>query len=247
MLLHLWLKSLNAAEAAVLPVCLELTSTRRCGAPSWVSALQVASLCRPWRLKRQRRSRRRDALAWQDRRGESSGEVEAFDKEAKPSDEARPVPVEGTERNALLTSLHAQTTAKKASQEHREEAQRLLDEYKDADPKTKVQLLLSLRDKGVKNLAWTHQFRENITHDTTTETAATAGMFTRSKIFQINGLLERDLTEQEAAETLEDLLTEAETLYTYSQQHVPHARNRRLDRWYYKWAEGETSREVFGF
>ena len=129
-------------------------------------------------------------------------------EEAKPSDEARPVPVEGTERNALLTSLRAQTTAKKASQEHREEAQRLLDEYKDADPKAKVQLLLSLRDKGVKNLAWTHQFRENITHHTTTtETAATAGMFTRSKIFQINGLLERDLTEQEAAETLEDLLT----------------------------------------
>ena len=48
------------------------------------------------------------------------------------------------------------------------------------------------------------------------------------------------------AETLEDLLTEAETLYGYPRQHVARKTNRRLDRWYYKWAEGETSREVFG-
>ena len=163
------------------------------------------------------------------------------------SDEARPVlEMDGAERNALLSSLRAQTSAKKATQEHRDEAQRLLDSYKNGNAKDKVELLLSLREKGVKNLNWTHQFKEKVTHDSTTECASTGGMFTKSKIFQINGLVERDMTDEEAAETLEDLLTEAETLYGYPRQHVAHKTNRRLDRWYYKWAEGETSREVFG-
>ena len=164
-----------------------------------------------------------------------------------PKYEARPVlEIECTERNALLSSLRAQTSAKKATQEHRDEARRLLDAYKQGTSKDKVELLLSLRDKGVKNLNWTHQFTEKVTHDSTTECASTGGMFTKSKIFQINGLVERDMTEAESAETLEDLLTEAETLYGYDRQHVPHKSNRRLDRWFYKWAEGETSREVFG-
>ncbi len=166
--------------------------------------------------------------------------------EPKVNDEARPVAVEPVERNALLTALRAQSSAKKATPEHREEAARLLDQYKHSDAKGKTELLLSLREKGVKNLAWSHQFQEQVTHDTTTETAATAGMFTRSKIFQIQGLVERDLTDQEAAGTLEDLLTEAETLYGYERQHVPHKTNRRLDRWYYRWAQGETEREIYG-
>ena len=146
-----------------------------------------------------------------------------------PKDEARPVlEIECTERNALLSSLRAQTSAKKATQEHLDEARRLLDAYKQGTSKDKVELLLCLRDKGVKNLNWTHQFTEKVTHDSTTECASTGGMFTKSK------------------KTLEDLLTEAETLYGYDRQHVPHKSNRRLDRWFYKWAEGETSREVFG-
>ena len=226
-----------------------LVNRRDCRAPD---SVRCAFLWHPVRMSKNEGA---DAAPPRTRLPAKTAAAQAAAPKAAPAgtapvasnDEARPVlEMESTERNALLSSLRAQTSAKKATQEHRDEAQRLLDSYKQGSSKDKVELLLSLRDKGVKNLNWTHQFKEKVTRDSTTECASTGGMFTKSKIFQINGLVERDMTDAEAAETLEDLLTEAETLYGYPRQHVAHRKNPRLDRWYYKWAEGETSREIFG-
>ena len=64
------------------------------------------------------------------------------------------------------------------------------------------------------------------------------GMFTAGQVLQAAGLTSRDLTEDEQAVTLEDLLKESEELYGHTRNVVEHATNPRLTRYFYRYGGG---------
>ena len=144
----------------------------------------------------------------------------------------------------LLTALKYQIVSKKSTPSHKEAAQKLLDEYKNGDRKRKWNILESLTNRGFQDLTWTHSRSEVSTRKETESSEVLSGMMTRAKILQLNGFDEQQLEEAEAAELLEDLLQESESLHEHKRNKVPH-RNPRLCRYFYKFNVGTTEGEQF--
>ena len=144
----------------------------------------------------------------------------------------------------LLTALKYQIVSKKSTPSHKEAAQKLLDEYKNGDRKRKWNILESLTNRGFQDLTWTHSRSEVSTRKETESSEVLSGMMTRAKILQLNRFDEQQLEEAEAAELLEDLLQESESLHEHKRNKVPH-RNPRLCRYFYKFNVGTTEGEQF--
>ncbi|CAE7408417.1 unnamed protein product [Symbiodinium natans] len=59
-------------------------------------------------------------------------------------------------------------------------------------------------------------------------------------IFKLQGVEHKDLSEEEQAEVLEELLTAQEKLFGYERHVERHGKFRVLDRFLFKWSEGQT-------
>ena len=149
------------------------------------------------------------------------------------------------EQCALLTSLKYQTQSKKSSQQHKDSAQKLLDQYQAGTREQKWQILNDLKQNGLKSLNWTHSTMETTTKEEGSQSSTREGMLTSARILEINGFRSRDLLPEEAAETLEDLLQESEALYKHDRNTVKHKTNSLLDRHFYRWAEGRQELEKY--
>ena len=160
-----------------------------------------------------------------------------------PEESSGSVPLPAGEQSALLTSLKYQLQSKKSSPSHKETAQQLLTQYQQGNRQEKWKILSSLKANGLKSLAWAHTTSETEKKEDESISSTQEAMLTQSRILQINGLTMRDLSESEADELLEELLTEAETLYSYERNLVQHPRNSMLNRWLYKWAKGKVDME----
>ena len=67
----------------------------------------------------------------------------------------------------------------------------------------KSKLLVGLAAQGLKDLStWSHNREGHVSTDTSETSSTLAGMWTRSKILQLNGLMPRDLTEADAEQVL---------------------------------------------
>ena len=62
----------------------------------------------------------------------------------------------------------------------------------------------------------------------------------RKAIFKLQGVEHKDLSEEEQAEVLEELLTAQEKLFGYERHVERHGKFRVLDRFLFKWSEGQT-------
>eukprot|EP00435_Cladocopium_sp_Y103_P006234 s491_g2.t1 len=139
----------------------------------------------------------------------------------------------------LLTALKYQLVSKKASQSHKDAAQKLLEDYKKGDFKTKWDILESLTQKGFQDLSWTHCRSESGSKREAEKSEVLSGMMTRAKILELNGYNDQQMDDEEADELLEDLLLESESLYKHKRNKVPH-KNSKLRRWYHKYNVGST-------
>ena len=144
-----------------------------------------------------------------------------------------PVYAQG-EQSALLNALKYQIASKKTSELHKKQAEKILDEYRGANKQRKFEILMEVRDKGVKNLSWYHESSESNLKREETTTATCDGMLLASKIFEVNGITPRDLTPEEQESVLQGLLGESEKLFGHQRMVVEHT-NPMLTRYFYKW------------
>ncbi|CAE7466754.1 unnamed protein product [Symbiodinium natans] len=144
--------------------------------------------------------------------------------------------------SALITSLKYQAKAKKVTEDQRADCMKTLSdtEYQSGDLATQRSILNNLSKFGVQNCSWVHTL-----HKTTTNTEVEAerlrtNFLTRKAIFKLQGVEHKDLSEEEQAEVLEELLTAQEKLFGYERHVERHGKFRVLDRFLFKWSEGQT-------
>ena len=177
----------------------------------------------------------------------AAAKSEDEDKGALPSAPSAPSQaseaVSTREQSALLNSLKYQLHSKKSTPQHRQMAEAMLTEYQTATRERKWEILSDLKNRGLKNLQWYHETSEATVRQEGQKTGCQEGMLLGSKILELNGLSIRDLTPEEQATTLEDLLSESETLYGHNRNMVKHATDPLLHRYLYVWSTGKKTTE----
>ncbi|CAE7254633.1 unnamed protein product [Symbiodinium natans] len=160
----------------------------------------------------------------------------------EPTEAVGKIGMERGQLSGLLTSLSYQCKAKKATPEHRAAAAKILSDYKAADVSGKSKILEKLVQSGMHCLDWANELTKNteVQHEEANEFLK--GFMTRSKILELNGLNESNLSEQVAADTLQDLLRESEERFKHTRQEQPH-KNKLLHRYFYKMQKESTERD----
>ncbi|CAE7193564.1 unnamed protein product [Symbiodinium natans] len=160
----------------------------------------------------------------------------------EPTEAVGKIGMERGQLSGLLTSLSYQCKAKKATPEHRAAAAKILSDYKAADVSGKSKILEKLVQSGMHCLDWANELTKNteVQHEEANEFVK--GFMTRSKILELNGLNESNLSEQVAADTLQDLLRESEERFKHTRQEQPH-KNKLLHRYFYKMQKESTERD----
>ncbi|CAE7850852.1 unnamed protein product [Symbiodinium sp. KB8] len=126
--------------------------------------------------------------------------------------------------SAALTGLRYQLKAKKTSEEDKEDARKVLEEYESGDITTKRMTLAKASTR-------------------TDDSSACMHGACRAAIFKLEGIDETVLGEDVKKELLEELLTEAEKRYNYERSTTIHPKFDVLSKYFYMHSAGHVARQ----
>ncbi|CAE7838505.1 unnamed protein product [Symbiodinium sp. CCMP2592] len=143
--------------------------------------------------------------------------------------------------SAALTGLRYQLKAKKTTDEEKQNAQKVLEEYEAGDIATKREILSKVSQFGVRQCNWVHDLVKT-TVNTNSEHEDTVKNWTA--IFKLEGIDESGLEEDMKKDLLEELMSEAEKWYGYERSTKIHPKFEVLSKYFYVHSKGQVARQA---
>ncbi|CAE7281739.1 unnamed protein product [Symbiodinium sp. CCMP2592] len=143
--------------------------------------------------------------------------------------------------SAALTGLRYQLKAKKTTDEEKQNAQKVLEEYEAGDIATKREILSKVSQFGVRQCNWVHDLVKT-TVNTNSEHEDTVKNWTA--IFKLEGIDESGLEEDMKKDLLEELMSEAEKRYGYERSTKIHPKFEVLSKYFYVHSKGQVARQA---
>ncbi|CAE7834083.1 unnamed protein product [Symbiodinium sp. CCMP2592] len=128
--------------------------------------------------------------------------------------------------SAALTGLRYQLKAKKTTDEEKQNAQKVLEEYEAGDIATKREILSKVSQFGVRQCNWVHDLVKT------------------TAIFKLEGIDESGLEEDMKKDLLEELMSEAEKRYSYERSTKIHPKFEVLSKYFYMHSKGQVARQA---